>query len=558
MKIRAAALAAFFCLGGATHALARHPGFAPQDTASLEVLPGPKALRVIIGNAALEYAEGARQARIKLVWELLPADSMLVVNRQNARRRPFRFRNEALEGRSRVPSGAGDPAALEQALESGDFSQFNESAWYQAFQAQWTRMGGAGYELAASSAILPTDYYAVLRDNTRLATLLGSGGAQFQVRGLDEPLFITDDIACLVERYRFVANDTAGRPIEYDRYTVRVEVSDVELMLPEGAGDVQLQLRGQLRNRLGTGTIPTPSFSSDVMTVTLADVVDEEVEKLERTEAESALDLLLRFGAGTSLGDIATRGLLGASRYTSISSGALITEHTIEAVVGVNFEPQPAWEVRPGLLVGVSPTGGGALYSGVSLSAKVFQLSFGLAAVEESRTSEAGEETSDLEFRFAGTLSFDLSRLSGQKRKKTTLSIANPAAGGGWGTASDMVARNLGLARLSFLLPDDVDATTVTLTRVRDADDRELEGAAQRTTIPLNLPLRDRELWFLPLGYYTVTPPDELRVGFQELDLQGNVSCFLPGEDELPLTFEVIDRLNLNVADHCLVRADAP
>jgi hypothetical protein len=551
---RAAALAALFCLSGATQALARHPVLAPQDSARLEVLPGPRALRVVIGNAVLEYAEGAQVARVNLVWDLLPADSVLIANRDDARRRLFRFRNEAFEGRSQIPGGAGDQAALERALEAGDFSQFNESAWYQAFQAQWTRKDGAGYELAASSAILPTDYYAVLRDNTRLATLLGSGGAQFQVRGLDEPLFITKDIVWLIERYRFVANDTAGRPVEYDRYTVRVEVSEVELTLPEGGGDVQLQLRGQLRNRLGTGTIPTPSFSSDVMRVTLADVVDEEVEKLERTEAESVLDLLLKFGAGTSLGSIATQGLLGASRYTSISSGALVTENTVEAVVGVNFEPQPAWDVRPGLLVGVSPTGGGALYSGVSLSAKVIQVSFGLAAAEVKRTTEAGGETSDLDFRFAGTLSFDLSRLSGQKKEKTTLQVANPAAGGGWGTASDMVARDLGLARLSFLLPEDIDATTVTLTRVRDVDDNELKGAAQLPTIVLNLPLGDRELWFLPLGYYTVTPPEGMRVSFQEFDLQGNVRCYLPGEEELPLTFEVIDRLNLNVAELCLVR----
>jgi hypothetical protein len=557
MISRAAALAALFCLSGATHTLTGHPRFAPQDSASLEVLPGPKALRVIIGNAVLEHVKGAQQAKINLVWELLPADSVLVVNRDNARRRSFRFRNEALEERSQVPSGAGDQAALEQALDTEDFSQFNESAWYQAFQAQWVRRGGAGYELAASSAMLPTDYYAVLRDNTRFATLIGSGGAQFQVRGLAEPLFITEDIVWLVEQYRFVANDPAGQPVEYDRYTVRVEVPEVELTLPEGGGDVQLQLRGQLRNRLGTGTIPTPSFSSDVMTVTLAKVVNEEVEKLERTEAESALDLLLKFGAGTSLGDIVTQGLLGAGKYTSIASGALVTERTIEAVVGVNFEPRPAWEVRPGLLVGVSPTGGGALYSGVSVSAKVVQLSFGLAAAEEKRTTEAGEETSDLNFRFAGTLSFDLSRLSGQKKTKTTLRITNPAAGGGWGTASDMIARNLGLVRLSFLLPDDVDATTVTLTRVRDVDDNELEGAAEQTTIPLNLPLGDRELWFLPLGYYTVTPPDELRVGFQELDLQGDVRCFVPGEDDPPLTFEVIDRLNLSVAELCLELADA-
>jgi len=194
---------------------------------------------------------------------------------------------------------------------------------------------------------------------------------------------------------------------------------------------------------------------------------------------------------------------------------------------------------------------------GVSLSAKVVQLSFGLAAAEVKRTTEAGAETSDLDFRFAGTLSFDLSRLSGQKKEKTTLRVANPAAGGGWGTASDMVARDLGLARLNFLLPDDIAATTVTLTRVRDVDDNELRGAAQQTTIPLNLPLGDRELWFLPLGYYAVTPPDELRVGIQERDLQGNVRCYLPGEDELPLTFEVIDRLNLNVAELCLIRADA-
>ena len=177
-------------------------------------------------------------------------------------------------------------------------------------------------------------------------------------------------------------------------------------------------------------------------------------------------------------------------------------------MAGANFDFLPDATLRPGALIGVTFGKGGGLFAGPSFSFSVFQLALGAQLLGTSSEEGAGDgvdgaagagaEESALGVRFAGALSFDLSRLSGQKKIVNQLTVKNPTAGGGWGKTTDEVAAGLGLALFSVESPrDDVIITA--------AQVRNLAGEVPTPTSKLLFaqpyPIVDK-LWFVPLGHY--------------------------------------------------------
>lgn len=471
--------------------------------------PGPRALTLAVADAVVRWANGARRAELDLRWSLIPVDSLvraeLLRNPRGVRVETFWLPNERLmEARRR--SGARSPEAgalraggplLDAAL-SGDLRTFDVAAWDSAFLARWAGEGGRGRTLVEENGLVPPLYYGLLRDHARLAALLRSAGFRFtlDVEGLERPRTVDRRVVWRIRRYtlrRRLARGDTGLAVPVPRYAVDARAGGVEITLPESDAErVAFRVEGRWLDTLGASITRPPALSFGGGEVVVEEATSRELEELERTGADSYLETLLVFGGGAALGEIATRGLLGGTRHASFLSGALLGEEDVKPVVGATLEAWPRRSLRPALALGIDPTGGDTFYAGAGVSGGPIHLSVGY------RLSEL-EGREDVSGRWAGALSFDLSRLLGRKTRVTELAVESPVAGGGWDAPAGAVARSLGLVRLTVEVPGGGE---VTFARTRTAAG-DSTAAGERTRFVVTRTVED-QLRFLPLGTYLV------------------------------------------------------
>src|SRR5262249_26962228 len=230
------------------------------------------------------------------------------------------------------------------------------------------------------------------------------------------------------------------------------------------------------------------------------------------------LDALLRFGGQTTLGDIALKGLLSGTRNSSPFAGALISRKGITPASGVSYDINPDATIRTGGLFAIG-TDGKSLYAGPRVAFDAVEFSAGLQVNDLGKDSQSG-----ISSRFAGAVSFDLSRLLGQKTQETTLKVANPRVGG-WGASTSEAFRGFGFIEVVLFLPQADTAGFLLLEKGGDTpasitirrDERLREGTDKTLGDVVFRRYVRRE--FLPLGDYQIRVPsgfERLKVGDDE------------------------------------------
>ncbi len=507
------------------------------------------AIRLEVANGVIDYVNGSKKVTLNLEWQLLPRDGALLeaIRERGATQETFFIANSDLNSGEWVKKL--NPAhrdLLTKAFMNIDPSQPGEAAT--AFESFWVKPGGAGYAAATSeiASVNASDYFCLQRDFLILNGLLQTQGIRYSVdvngatpRGknpiISDPK--NNDISWRIEAYRFAAK--GGTP--YFRFAIKAIMKPISLLFPN-TGETEARINvgisfvsgpgtvGLLERSFSTGNNPIPIVLSPAAVKTLTKIAD--------THGASDLETDLKFlGGGAELGKIITNGLLGGTSDASVISGGIVGNGKVSQIVGVNQELAKFSNGALGFLLGVEPGGDNSLFFGPSLRMSVFTFAVGLRAYEKNK---AGTDEKTATTRVAGTLSIDLSRLTGAKKTTNQIKLDNSATGGDIGKASDLIARDLTL--IKWDLKSDTQNARFTLTQIKDrtgADIAEEERRAVFTFTPnaLGAP----QLLFIPAGIYSYGGlPDGVKIK------TGPLSLPLKNGDTVRISSQTVQFLNWN------------
>lgn len=404
------------------------------------------------------------------------------------------------------------------------------SDWDKDFNELWTGKDGAppANKVIGSSIdnsiISSSDYFGLLRDHRLLYNLVRGNSIRFITKvGQEEAIIEPQDISWAISQFKYVRRISNGggtgfTPVVYYRYSIRadaktrsftVPVPDADIEAKNAKIEVPITVEAEWTNPEGGISladerlffVDPPPLS--VPTNTAIDSGSEDQEAFK--ERANYFSGILQYAAGSSLGEVVSRGLFGGGTNTSLFAGAMISKKDVSQMAGVNFELNPNADTRAGVLLGFDVSNSNTLFLGPSISHGPVQLSVGARVSSKDNDSNGNVST-----RLAGALAVDLSRTLGKREKKVSLTLDSSKTGGDWGQASDEQFKNLELVTLTF----DISAVPPGLYKVQlkrveefDANFMRVKVPAEKQdayTIPVSQQLGLSKRMFMPLGLYEV------------------------------------------------------
>lgn len=508
--LAAALLVGVLGIGAAAAQETSAPPSAPADAEpTVRWSPDANAIRLQIANGLIRLDGETRRAKVNLEWSLLPPDSLL--DRRAEDFEEFRFDNAKLATPREGPSAGADDPALLRALQ-GEPGALNVTEWDLNFRETWNLDALA--TTGAFQSFDPLEIYGLLRDHSILRSLLLSRGMVFRITVGDDPRPIERRrITWIVRRYTYRRRVAAPRNV-FHRYTITAVASDVEIRLPRGNDDkqVDLDVRATLEEcdvNDGPCTIleaPEFVFSTEKISI---EESSEKIDRLKRKGSASLLETAIEYGTGLPASDVVLEGLRLGSRYASFTGGAAITEKNVDPVVGLDFEVLRGRRIAAGALLGATTSRGG-VFAGPSLRLGLLQLSVGALWEEPGNGGEdEGDGHGSLERRWAGVAAIDLPRLLGLKQDLREIRLSRSETGGNWGQAADDVMGDLRLLNVNLWSEDPgLESVTLRMERQRLPKGDPAVGADRTVVLaPFDLMLEGdtREvsrLFFLPGGRY--------------------------------------------------------
>ncbi|MEM8610421.1 MAG: hypothetical protein AAGF93_00270 [Cyanobacteria bacterium P01_H01_bin.105] len=465
------------------------------------------SLRLSLIDGVVSYANSAARARFELYWDYLPDDQTLTEARRiYAASEPIiiTLSNESLKDEETWIEEVKEQGHADKLIEALKVQSLEglDTFSSQGFEDYWTKKGQPGRELmSTTNASL---LFGVLRDYNALVSLLRSDGISYSVdltpapRSGNFPIVSEENITWQIKLYRFVVND-----VVFYRHAIRANFEPIEVTFPGESGkntEVNLATKVSFIGSENTIGIFEPILSANPISVKLEDSIPPNVKTLFKDASENtaaSLDSVFKFFGGQGLGTLINTGLLAGNDNTSTFFGGLITDNTVDPVVGANFEFSPLESTSFGAALGVGTNDGGSLFLGPSLRTSTFTLGLGVQVSSQDDVIDVDP---------AGVLSFDLSRLVGNRSTIKEITVDNSTSGGNWGKVSSEIAQNITLIELSLDNPKNVQLEGemgFTLVKIKEVDGTEIDASGPRSRIPISLlDLQEENLKIMPRGIY--------------------------------------------------------
>jgi hypothetical protein len=536
--------------GGTTAAGPAANGTGVQPASSLAT-----NVRLKVVNGIIERANNTRRIRLAPTWDLLPIHPLLqqqvlyVQGLQGSTKPVTRsavFKNDALKRPGTPDLGRDFVSTTPTELEQGDIggSSLDVDAWHQNFRHFWS---GIPVNLLRTGAILPRHMFGLLRDHQLIYALLKSGGVSSSVVSSDKDLVakpvpgtqpdwsvtqfrIRVSSSPETFEYRYVITSSLER---YDVSTTADNAAQEKVTIQAAwqAKQANPSLLDKLLFNLGVGN---SAIEFEDVTIHPAPVLADKINQVDASGGPSRLEAYVRLFSGVDASDVIAKNILGGTRNASIITGGLVSRDKLTSLVGVNteFSPFSTASVKPGYLLGISPSGGNDLFAGLSARTDVITLGVGLQVSEEDKTKRVPPQTGTaLKGELAGVVSFDLSRLLGGKEERPKLAVSRGTVGGDLGLSSDEIAANLGGGILYIDYPPpgndsngQPDPNTVPILYLTQFENEKGEpvSGTNAVRVPVRLyswtPTQSRGKYlFVPAGKYhwDVPPPYVLSIAGQ-------------------------------------------
>jgi Calx-beta domain len=428
----------------------------------------PNAIRFALANGVIEYANHALQGTIDLQWDLLPLEKNnqlkreLLINRDN-NTITCRIHNQDLVEAKWIRNLSEDCSKyLKGAFKVENLSSIGGKE----FQSFWTEKQNGndnksknGYSIVTESGITASQYFGLLRDYSQIKMLLTSKGIRisFDIEGEQRPQgefprTFDKDINWEIKIYRFlVGNKQASdeKKIYLYRFTARAIVDRFKLVFPVTDSTNEISSKAKIgvafEGSPGFGKLILPAEEFNIKAIKRS---SDSIGDLKATNAES--EFFTSLGSffnlkSTEFGKLVSNNL-GKIQNTSIVAGGLVSNRSVDSLVGVNIKFSDLGDVKLGALIGVGINNGNPLFLGPSLTYSGLTLSAGARASSINDT---------VRFDPSALISLDLSQaLGGAPTNQQTFKVDKDKVGGNWGVASDEISKDLALVDFQGKLPD--------------------------------------------------------------------------------------------------------
>jgi Calx-beta domain len=500
-----------------------------QTTASLEISDVdttqlPNAIRFAVVNGVIEYVNNAQQATIALEWDLLPLEGNKQLIRLMREYYPVSkpiscsIRNEDLGTKKWTENLSSDCLSyLTDAFKVRNLNELNKQLGLEKIAAQgedftlassennsqktefekfWTLDKGKGYTIATTSGLSASQYYGTLRDYLQMKLLLSSSGItySFDVSGEPKPQGefprISDkNINWEIKIYRF----PVAKNIFLYRYTAKAVVDHFKLVFPVSnlaespKNPPKADISINFKKSEATVGLLEPDITAVPLPIELSPVVKEKIDNLKETNSDQELITTLGYFfnlKNAELGKFVSNNFLGGLQNSSIITGGLISDKSVDSLVGIDTKLTDIGDVKLGATIGIGVNNSNPLFVGPSISYS------GLTIAAGARISSKNDT---LKFDPSGLISLDLSQALGGQQQNKKVTIDKSQVGGDWGVASDLISQNLALVYWSI-------STSGTLVNNKDCNNVNILPENQ-AKIPLTF-LGNSKLGFIPRGKY--------------------------------------------------------
>jgi hypothetical protein len=198
-------------------------------------------------------------------------------------------------------------------------------------------------------------------------------------------------------------------------------------------------------------------------------------------------------------GKLVSNNLLGNLQNASIVTGGLISDKSVDSLVGIDTKFADLGDVKLGGLIGIGLNNNNPLFVGPSLSYA------GLTFAAGARVSSKNDT---VKFDPSGLISLDLSQaLGGQQPNQKKIVVDKSIVGGNWGVASDEISKNLSL--VNWEVTEDtvknLKGVPVYLVNIKDCNKKDLQSDQQAKIL---VKKADPQLRFIPRGIYQFQDQD--------------------------------------------------
>ncbi|MEL6786620.1 MAG: hypothetical protein AAFO76_04245 [Cyanobacteria bacterium J06607_15] len=431
-----------------------------------------------------------------------------------------------------------EAAPINQALEQDDMD-FDNFWFYEGTRScdgqSFADREGCGFTSLIEREIPISDYIGMQRDRNILKNLLRSQGIAYSI-DFDEdadiispnaeqlPIKSFDDINWTItirEKLLKPQNNSSGS-VSYFRISAQAKQKKPITLLFRGSSMPKPKVRLVFRNSAVTtglertiGDEIIDDLNFDPVKDSLSSEVTELLTALEAVDANTQLEQGFTSVTGLPASESISRGILGGTATTSIVTGGLFGSGEVQALVGANSEFRSFGDFTPGILLGVAPGGDDStLFVGPSIRYSIFTLAVGARAFEFD---------DGVRIREGGTLSIDLSRVTGGK--PTSKTIKNSSVGGGWEEVNRIVGNDIAdnafvlypIVNLPELKPEQEQEVKITLFQKQDAEGNLIAADSPRPSYSL---ITNNRLFYIPPGVYGLN--FELPDGYK-LVLRGDI-----------------------------------
>jgi Calx-beta domain len=489
----------------------------------------PNAIRFAVVNGVVEYVNNTQQAIIALEWDLLPLEGNKQLIKSIQEYYPISkpitcsIRNEDLDTKKWINNlskdcqkhlvdafRVNDLSGLEKelTLKSGGDSKVAEPE----FTKFWTTPGNEGYKIVTTSGISASQYYGALRDYSQMKLLLSSSGITyyFNVSGDskpqgDFPRISDKDINWEIKIHRF----PASKNFSLYRYTAKAVIDPFKLVFPAMSSAesskstppaavpveppknaTQAEIHIKFKKSEATIGLIEPNLTETSLPIEFSPVVKEKISTLKETSSDQELITSLGFFfnlKNAELGKLVSNNFLGNLQNSSIITGGLISEKSVDSLVGINTQLADVGDIKLGAIIGIGINNNNPLFVGPSLSYS------GLTVSAGARISSKNDE---VKFDPSALISLDLSQSIGGQQQNKKISVDKNQAGGKWGVASDLISQNLALVYWTATTDD-----TSLLVNNEDCNGSIIPKENQ-AKIPLKTFNNASKLAFIPRGKY--------------------------------------------------------
>jgi hypothetical protein len=471
------------------------------------------AVKAIVENGVVKYSEGVQLVKVGLEWNPLPVNQALIDSLTQYKKAKDSLQivniGQANNGKAiscGLDRNSPDQAILYEALgvdKNSNCEQLSPDTSIQEKEIE---------ALFNNEGISHSEYISMIKERNILKTILLSKGIEyaFNIRKdneLEVPDFSDKKISWQIKIYKH--EWPSAKDHYYYRFNIKAIIEPFEnkvVSKKEAVKEIKFDTRIRIKDLNKQTSIPNRFFSvtkldGDGLQVA-SNPETEAISKKAASDFSKLSGVFNIIGGGTQLGT-ATQGIFGGADNSSFVSGGLVNfdNGNIDPLLGVNQEIGKIGDISAGMIFGVGLGEKTSIFLGPSLQSSIFTISAGATLGAKSQQSDLG---------FAGLVSVDLSRLSGERKEVNTINVDNPIVGSPTNIRQeiDNEANSNALIRYT-ILPNTNQERYFDLVRICDETGKKTNNLSELITINEN---NKPKIAFLRKGKYAYKIPASVSV----------------------------------------------